>query len=631
MMMQRRILPTLATLRTTAALQARLLHVHCLHGSQSGTAAFLCDQLADDLAARHVDASSRDQRGVGPEFFDSLASDDVVVFLNSCFGQGEPTDSAKALVGFLNSDAAASRLRGKRFAVFGLGSSRSHAPHYQVVGRRLDKRLGDLGAERVLERGEGDDSGDIEDDFHAWEQRLFEVLDALRANRSSSGTSSDPNPAGSAASSGGVPPMTGAPLASVDAAPRPAQLAHVFHYDTVAEAIGLGAHGTVSSYRTVTPPGSPRPCSELRIRPLTGDSSESTTYSIGDHLVVMPNSRAQAWTLARMLGVEEDAAMVSALQGIEYSAPVPPRALRILAAAATDSAEAKHLALVSERGDGGGYKEYARGDTMRGLLDVAREHPSLRGCRLDVDALVDAMPALKTRSYSIASSPSAWGNEVHIAFRQVMFRDSAGGPQPGVCSSWLNTLRPGDRMRYTIRHADFKLPADRRRPVVMVAGGIGIAPFKGFLEERTVAVRRGESLGPALLVRCARSAVDTLYDDLVADSLALGALTDSWLVLDERGCSDAVQSKSRVLEGTRVHTALWMPAQSERVRELYGAGASFYVCGGATGFGFATSAAVEGALDAGMRTSAVVDKGAPPGGHVSGLLRTGRWFEDLAD
>jgi sulfite reductase alpha subunit-like flavoprotein len=42
--------------------------------------------------------------------------------------------------------------------VFGLGQSKTYPACYQAVGRSVDKRLEELGAQRIFARGEGDDS-----------------------------------------------------------------------------------------------------------------------------------------------------------------------------------------------------------------------------------------------------------------------------------------------------------------------------------------------------------------------------------------------------------------------------------------------------------------------------------------
>ena len=59
----------------------------------------------------------------------------------------------------------------------GLGQSQHYPERYQAVGKNLDRRLEELGATRILERGEGDDSGDIEEDFEIWSGKLWDVIE----------------------------------------------------------------------------------------------------------------------------------------------------------------------------------------------------------------------------------------------------------------------------------------------------------------------------------------------------------------------------------------------------------------------------------------------------------------------
>ena len=64
-----------------------------------------------------------------------------------------------------------------RFCVFGLGS-RAY-PHFCAFARAVDTRLEELGGERLLQLGQGDELCGQEEAFRGWAQAAFQVSDPV--------------------------------------------------------------------------------------------------------------------------------------------------------------------------------------------------------------------------------------------------------------------------------------------------------------------------------------------------------------------------------------------------------------------------------------------------------------------
>jgi sulfite reductase alpha subunit-like flavoprotein len=67
------------------------------------------------------------------------------------------------------------------FKVFGCGNTTYTS--YQAMGRFFDKKLAELGATKIFERGEGDSENDIETDFSLWKDKMLKHVSEQFGNK----------------------------------------------------------------------------------------------------------------------------------------------------------------------------------------------------------------------------------------------------------------------------------------------------------------------------------------------------------------------------------------------------------------------------------------------------------------
>ena len=274
------------------------------------------------------------------------------------------------------------------------------------------------------------------------------------------------------------------------------------------------------------------------------------------------------------------------------------RTMLLLANAATDPAEATALRRLAD-GDDGAQPEDAD------LLDLIEAFPSARPKLFD---MVKSLPALKPRLYSIASSPRAEIGQVHLCVG-VVRAERRGRVRHGIASNFL-AHRAADhgQILANIQPSHFRLPTDPAVPVIMVGPGTGIAPFRAFLQERSVAAAGGPSW---LFFGDQHEASDFLFADELKAWLAAGTLTR----LDTAWSRDQAR-KIYVQDRMREHAAeLW--------RWLQG-GAHFYVCGDAMRMAKDVDTALRdiAATQGGLSEAAAKD-------WTASLARQGRYLRDV--
>ncbi|KAK4949873.1 hypothetical protein LTR10_011715 [Elasticomyces elasticus] len=129
----------------------------------------------------------------------------------------------------------------------------------------------------------------------------------------------------------------------------------------------------------------------------------------------------------------------------------------------------------------------------------------------------------------------------------------------------------GGKVYVHIRKSTFKLPMNPAIPIIMVAAGTGIAPFRGFIQERTRLTELGKSIGNMLLLfGCRDDGDDFLYKDEWAEKQV--KLGDKFRL---------IPCFSRMVSQKKMYVQDGLAEHKELVANMIEDGAAFYVCGSA--------------------------------------------------
>jgi sulfite reductase (NADPH) flavoprotein alpha-component len=498
-----------------AALRGAKLTV--LYGTESGNSEILADRAVKEAKKRGFQAVMKNMAGFSPS---ELAKTQNLLVIVSTWGDGEPPDAALSFYNdFMATDIA---LAGLRFSVCALGDS-SYEKFCQT-GRDFDARLETLGASRAADRQDCD--VDYEEHYVEWLERSLTALAPLHAATGSAAGISAP--------------------ATVEYGKKhhfPAEMLEVVHLN-----------GTRSAKETLH--------LELSL------AGSGMTYEPGDALAVVPvnapdvvQSVLDACKLTGHESVEVKSVgeknLAEALRE-DFDITALSRNVLIKLAEATGSGPLMGL-LAEESKDR--LKHFVTG---REIIDALHEFaPS----GLSAEALAGIFRKLPPRLYSIASSPLAHPDEVHLTVSAVRYQ-THGRHRKGVCSTYLADLvKPGDIAPVFVQpNKNFRLPADGSAPIIMIGPGTGIAPFRAFVEHRAALGGSGKNW---LFMGDQHYLYDFLYQLEWQDHLKNGNLHR----LDVAFSRDQPE---KIYVQHRMH---------ERAADLYAwleEGAHFYVCGDAT-------------------------------------------------
>jgi cytochrome P450 / NADPH-cytochrome P450 reductase len=206
------------------------------------------------------------------------------------------------------------------------------------------------------------------------------------------------------------------------------------------------------------------------------------------------------------------------------------------------------------------------------VLDLLESFPTVD---ILMESFLEMLPTLRPRLYSVSSAPGWKPGSATITYSVLdVAKYSGSGRFLGAASNYLTELTTGAVVRCGGRKAKqaFRLPKEpESHPIIMIAAGSGIAPFRGFIQERELQRQQGKSLAPALLFfGCRGRDLDDLYRDEI-DKLEQNGAVSVYRAYsigrehqDARGCG-YVQDR--------------VALERQKVYELWSEGASVFICG----------------------------------------------------
>jgi cytochrome P450 / NADPH-cytochrome P450 reductase len=528
-----------------------------LYGSNLGTAEELATRIAD-LAEVNGFAT---RLATLDEFAGKLPDEGGVLIFCASYN-GAPPDNATEFVKWLRGDLPRNAFAKVRYAVFGCGNSDWTAT-YQSIPRLIDDRLAAHGARSVYARGEGDARGDLDGQFEGWFAALApEAAKAFGLDAKFNRSADDE------------------PLYRVDpVAPTTV---------SVISLIGGGSPMKVlvnSELQNKTGPNA----SDRSTRHIEVQLPLGMRYRVGDHLSVVPrNDPALVDSVARRFGfLPADLVRLQVAEGRRAQLPAGEAISvgRLLTefVELQQVATRKQIQIMSEHtrcpltkprllgfvGDDAASTERYRTEIFekrKSVFDLLEEYPA---CELPFHAFLEMLSLLAPRYYSISCSPSGEAERCSITTALVEGRARSGrGIYKGVCSTYLAGRRAGDTIHATVREtkAGFRLPDDPTVPIIMIGPGTGLAPFRGFLQERAARKAAGAALGPAMLFfGCRHPEQDFLYADELK-AFAADGICELHTAFSRSG-------------DRKVYVQHLVAAEKDKVWALIEQGAIIFVCG----------------------------------------------------
>jgi len=452
-----------------------------IYGTSLGTARDIAEEIVERAAADGFETRALSM----DEALATLPEDRVVVVVTATYNGRAPDSALAAETAIDAGQFAGAHWPETRFAVLGIGNSQW--PNYQAFPKKVDVAFEATGAQRLCPRGEANGDGDFDGGVAAFLKALWGALGAPAGGEDGTKTA-------------------GLSLQVVDA--REARAAIL--PDQAVEMEILRNDEMVRPAEGLWDFAREAPRGSTRFITLRLPARQS--YAAGDHLAVYARNQAEHVDIATgRLGVAADLLVVpTGASGrfrhlpigrtvtvrqlltdfVELQEVMPRRALAVVASQTRCPVTRAEI----EKLDRDDIWQVEVSDKKLSLLGLLVKYPA---AELSVESFVELSSAVSPRFYSIASSPVVSPDGVDLIVGTVHAPAWSGiGMHQGFASTHMRDLMPGSHVFAYVRRPNppFAPPHDGAVPLVLIGPGTGIAPLRGFIQERAALSATAQTL-----------------------------------------------------------------------------------------------------------------------------------------
>ena len=464
-----------------------------LYGSQSGTAQEVAERISREAKRLHFLVKLCSMDDYKP--IANLIKQKLVVFVCSTTGQGDEPDNMKVFWKFLlRKSLPSNSLESMKFGVLGLGDSSYQK--YNFVGKRLYKRLLQLGADNIVELGLGDEQHDLGHDYviDPWLKSFWEgALDFM------------PMPNGLQPISADVlPPSKYTILPTTtdlkDKSPIEMTKSKTANYTQLNPFMA----SLISSKRiTAEEHFQDTRLVEFDIR------GSGISFKPGDVCMIRPNNLEENIEFFFQLFPHLNSETAFNLQPTDPTTELPlkyilPRPCSIKQCVerlwdiqaipgryffellshfspdnedgATEKEKLLELSSAEGQQELYDYCNRPRRNILEVFYDFRHTTPNI-----PFQYFFDLFPIIKPRAFSIASSYDVIPDKIQLLMAVVNYKTKLlVAPRLGLCSNWITRLQNMDKVALWIKPGTLSFPNELQSPVIMVGPGTGIAPFRAY-------------------------------------------------------------------------------------------------------------------------------------------------------